>query len=321
MCFWKELLIAAAIFAGCLQGAAFADDAPNPAAIVQAAGGLTSPGALPEGAGVLNCARPEYDASGLPAGGFLLYPTLAASFSSDDNIYRTAHGQVSDVFGTISPRLDLRSQWTRDALQLYGQYDDYLYADHDTESRANWILGTAGELEVYSGARLDANASYFSTHELRSSPDIFTNALSPTPYTLFHADATLVNQPGPLGLSAGVSYDRYEYDPTALVGGGQVDNADRNSKIANVFGKASYDLAPGQSVFVQASYNMRDFDLQFDKAGYDHTSDGYRFDSGLQALLSPLIKGTVFVGYLQQNFKAPLVSVSRSISAPSWTGM
>ena len=107
-----------------------------------------------------------------------------------------------------------------------------------------------------------------------------------------------------------MSYDRYEYDPTALIGGGMLDNSDRNSKIVNVFGKASYDLAPGQSVFVRASYNVREFDLQFDNAGFDHSSEGYRLDTGLQTQLSPLVKGTVYLGYLQQNFKAPLVSVS-----------
>ena len=181
---------------------AYADDEPNPAAQVQTAGNPAPSGALQEGTGVLDRARPEYDAAGLPVGGFLLYPTFAATFSSDDNIYRTASSKTSDIYGTLSPRLDLRSQWSRDSLQLYGQYDDYLYADHDTESRANWILGTTGQLDVSSGMRLDANASYFSTHESRSSPDISVYALSPTAYALFHTDATLLNQPGPLGLSA-----------------------------------------------------------------------------------------------------------------------
>jgi hypothetical protein len=50
--------------------------------------------------------------------------------------------------------------------------------------------------------------------------------------------------------------------------------------------------------------------LQFDRNGLDRSSDGYRLDTGLQLMFSPLIKGTMFVGYLKQNFKAPLHSVS-----------
>ena len=293
-----------------LVAPAWADDLLNPQALVHASSKYQASGALPQGAGVLDRARPEYDAAGLPLASFLLFPTFAAGPSIDDNIFRSAGGTVSDVFWTLSPRLDLRSQWSQDVLQLYTQLDNYQYDSHGTESRTNWIVGGAGEVGIAPGMVLDANASYLGTHESRGSPDISVSALSPTAYALFHTDASILNQPGPLGLSAGISYDRRLYDPTKLTGGGLVDNADRNSHVVDMYGKASYELVPGSSIFARASYNWRDFDLQFDRNGFDHSSDGYRLDSGLQMMLSPLIKGTMFVGYLQQNFKAPLHSVS-----------
>jgi len=293
-----------------LGAPASADDLLNSQAMVRVSGKYQASGALPQGAGVLDRARPEYDAAGLPLSDFILYPTFAAGPTSDDNIFRSAGATASDVFWTLSPRLDLRSQWSRDVLQLYSQMDDYEYDRHGTESRTNWVVGGAGELGVASGTVLDANASYFGTHESRGSPDIAVSALSPTAYTALHTDASIVNQPGPLGLSAGVSYDRRLYDPTKLIGGGLVDNADRNSNVVDMFGKVSYELVPGSSIFARGSYNWRDFDLQFDRNHLDRSSDGYRLDTGLQMMLSPLIKGTMFVGYLQQNFKAPLHSVS-----------
>jgi hypothetical protein len=289
---------------------AFADDSPNPAAKVQAGSNPELAGALPQGAGVLDRARPEYDAAGIALGNFILFPTFAAGVSSDDNIFRSAGATASAVFWTLSPRLDLRSQWSQDVLQLYSQLDNYQYDSHGTESRTNWIVGGAGTLGVAPGMVLDVNSSYFGTHESRGSPDISAFALSPTPYTLLHTDASILNQPGPLGLSAGVSYDRRMYDPTKLTGGGVVNNADRNSHVVDMFGKVSYELEPGSSIFARASYNWRDFDLQFDRNGLDRSSDGYRLDTGLQMMFSPVIKGTMFVGYLQQNFKAPLHSVS-----------
>lgn len=293
-----------------LAVSAFADDKPNPAARVEAASNPALAGALPEGAGVLDRARPEYDAMGVPLGIFLLYPTFAVEASGDDNIYRTPGTTVNDLFWTFSPRLDLRSQWSRDTLQFYAQLDGYQYDVHDTESRTNWIAGGTGEMAVANGTTVDVNASYLGTHESRSSPDISVFALSPTAYTQLHTDAAILSQPGPLGLSAGASFNRYVYDPTALIGGGMLDNADRDSNIVEMFGKALYEFGPGRSVFARASYNVRDFDLQFDRNGYDHSSHGYRFDTGLQMLLTPLIKGTMFVGYLQQDFKIPLHTVS-----------
>jgi hypothetical protein len=289
---------------------AMADDVPNPAAQVLTVSPYQAPGALPEGVGILGRARPEYDAQGASIGGFYLYPTIAASLSSDDNVFRRSSAQVSDLFWTFSPRVALRSQWSEDSLRLYAQLDDYQYDRQDSESRTNWIVGGTGNLAVASGATLSADTYYFNTHESRTSPDLSSQALSPTAYTQFHADASILNQPGPVGLSAGVNYDRYVYDPTALVGGGLLDNADRNSDVVEAFAKALYEFQPEESVYARVSYNVREFDLHFDRNGFDHSSDGYRIDTGLQMLFTPLIKGTMFLGYLQQDFKEPFHSVS-----------
>ena len=292
------------------SGPVFADDRPNPAAAEQAASLPELAGALPQGAGVLNRARPEYDAAGTPVGNFILYPTLAAGLSADDNLYRDSGGTAGDIFWTFSPRLDLRSQWRRDTLGFFAQLDRYQYDRTNSESRTNWTAGAAGDILVASGTTIDVNASFLSTHESRTSPDISVQALSPTQYTQFHTDATVLNQPGLLGLSAGLAFDRYDYDPTALRGGGLLDNADRNSGVLEMFGKTSYAFGANRSVFARASYNVRDFDLQTDRNGFDHNSHGYRIDTGLQAMFTPLIRGTLFVGYLEQNFKAPLSNVS-----------
>src|SRR5690349_8401662 len=74
-------------------------------------------GNLLEGQGVLDRARPEYDAAGVSlGGGMTLYPTLAVDVAGDDNVFR---GPVasSDAIWTISPRLDLRTNWDSNALQ------------------------------------------------------------------------------------------------------------------------------------------------------------------------------------------------------------
>lgn len=304
----REILVLLLILVATVPAAA--DDRPNLAALVQAASDPSLAGALPEGLGVLNRARPEYDAQGLPLGSFLLYPTLAFDLSGDDNIHRTTQSTLGDLFWTISPRLDLRSQWQQDILQLYAQLDDYQYDSHDTESRTNWVAGGRSETFVAAGTTVDLSASYLGTHESRASPDTPSLALSPTAYTRAHVDATILNQPGPLGLSAGVILDRYDYDPTTLINGSIYDNADRDSDILELFSKASYEFGAGKSAFVRASYNLRSFDLRVDHNGYDHNSAGYRLDTGLQMMFTPLIKGTIFAGYLRQNFNAPLRDVS-----------
>ncbi|HSM96181.1 MAG TPA: outer membrane beta-barrel protein [Rhizomicrobium sp.] len=266
-------------------------------------------GALPEGMGVMDRTRPEYNAAGIPVGSFRLYPTLAAGFSADDNIFR-ATDATSDTFWTLSPRLDLRSGWLNDSLQLYAQLDHYAYNDNDKESHTNWIVGGAGKVGLAEGSYLSGDAYYYDTHESRISPDLSEAALSPTRYRRAHADATGLVTFNRLALSTTFDYDRYDFDDTKLFGGGFIDNGDRNRDVYQVTGKASYELAPNQAIFAQVTYDKRNFDRMLDRNGEDRTSDGYRVDAGAAMMVTPLVQATAYVGYLQQNYAAPLKDAS-----------
>lgn len=262
-------------------------------------------GALLEGMGVMDRARPEYDAAGLPVGGLTLYPTVAVGGTVDDNIYRAPDPTV-DTLWTVSPRLDLRSNWLTHALQLYGQLDHYAYDSHDTETRTDWIVGGLGRLDLAPGSYGRVQASYFDTHESRTSPDLALSALSPTRYTQAHADGVLNGQFSAITLTGTLNYDRYDFDATDLLGGGLIDNGDRNRNVLEVTGRASYTLAPEQAVFVQVTYDNRDFDRTLDRNGYNRNSNGTRLDAGVSMMMTPLIRGTAYVGWLQQDYAAPL---------------
>lgn len=266
-------------------------------------------GNLLEGQGVLDRARPEYDAAGILMGGMTLYPTLAVDVAGDDNVFR---GPVasSDAIWTISPRLDLRSNWDTNALQLFGQMDHLEYQRLGNETRTNWMLGGAGRLDFSPGSFLSNQTSYFDTHEARTSPDLSLLALSPTRYRRVHTDGDLSGQFSRFNLSAAVSYDRFDFDSTQLVGGGLIDNSDRDRNVFQMTGKVAYELAPEQSVFAQVTYDRRDFDRLLDRNGFNRNSDGYRFDFGTAIMLTPLIQATAYAGLLQQNYVAPLRDVT-----------
>ena len=266
-------------------------------------------GNLLEGQGVLDRARPEYDAAGILMGGMTLYPTLAVDVAGDDNVFR---GPVasSDAIWTISPRLDLRSNWDTNALQLFGQMDHLEYQRLNNETRTNWMLGGAGRLDFSPGSFLSNQTSYFDTHEARTSPDLSLLALSPTRYRRVHTDGDLSGQFSRFNLSAAVSYDRFDFDSTQLVGGGLIDNSDRDRNVFQMTGKVAYELAPEQSVFAQITYDRRDFDRLLDRNGFNRNSDGYRFDFGTAIMLTPLIQATAYAGLLQQNYVAPLRDVT-----------
>jgi hypothetical protein len=286
----------------------------NPAAMAQSPAknpetAKQESGALLEGMGVLDRARPEYDAVGVPVGGLTLYPTLAASVSGDDNVFR---GPVasSDAIWTISPRLDLRSNWDTNAVQLFGQLDHYEYQRLNNETRSNWMVGGMGRLDLGPGSFLNNQTSYFDTHEARTSPDLSLAALSPTEYRRIHSESTATGQFSLFTLSGAVSYDRFDFDSTQLIGGGLIDNSDRDRNVYQITGRAGYELAPEQLLFVQFTYDKRDFDRLLDRNGVDRNSDGYRVDFGATMMLTPLIQATAYAGLLQQNYTAPLRDIT-----------
>ena len=286
----------------------------NPAAMPQVPAknpetALRESGALLEGMGVMDRARPEYDAQGLPLGGLTLFPTLAVAGTVDDNIYR-APDPTADTLWTISPRLDLRSNWLNNSFQAYSQLDHYAYDSKDTETRTDWIVGGVGRLDLAPGSYGRIESSYFDTHESRTSPDLALTALSPTRYTQGHAEGTLVGQFSAFTLSGILGYDRYDFDTTKLTGGGFIDNGDRDRDVLEATGRISYELAPEQSVFVQLTYDNRNFDRLLDRSGVNRSSDGTRVDAGISMMVTPLIRSTAYIGWLQQNYAAPLKDAS-----------
>lgn len=265
-------------------------------------------GVLLEGMGVMDRARPEYDAAGVPVGGMTLFPTLATEVAGDSNVFR-APIATSDAVWTVSPRLDLRSNWESNTLQFYGQLDHHAYQKNENESRTNWMLGGLGRLDMGPGSFLSNESSYFDTHESRTSPDLSLLALSPTRYRRVHSEGMLSHQFSLFNLSAGASYDRFDFDSTQLILGAPINNADRDRNVFQLTGKAAYELAPDQAVFAQITYDRREFDLLLDRNGINRSSDGTRIDVGASMMLTPVVRGTAYVGLLEQNYAAPLRDV------------
>src|SRR5271154_4394762 len=69
---------------------------------------------------VMNRQRPDYDAPGIPVGGFVLKPALDVGVSADSNVFRSPAPVDGDVFYVLRGGFDLRSNWGRHELDLSG---------------------------------------------------------------------------------------------------------------------------------------------------------------------------------------------------------
>jgi hypothetical protein len=270
--------------------------------------------------GVMDRARPAYDAKGIPLGGFRLFPALETSASYDDNVFKTADG-LSDWFFTIAPAARLKSQWGRHFLELYSGLNYYNYQTYTKENLVDWNIGADGKFDISRSANMSANVFYGQMHELWSAPNNVAGYQdAPNRYFQTHVDVSSVYQPNRLGFGLGGVFDNYNWTTTPRTGGGFLYNDDRDNNEFQAYAKVYYDFSPGYSGYVKFSYDERDFNLFDDRTkfsdgrGYHRSSHGYRVDGGVNLQISHLVSGEVYVGYLtqlfSQNVPHPLQNVS-----------
>ena len=258
--------------------------------------------------GVMERARPDYDAKGLPLGGFRLYPTLDLGVAGDTNVYRTDTDKSGDAYFTIAPNLDLKSDWSNNLVEVTAAVAHYRYADNEKESHTDWNVGGHGRLDILRGTTLDGEVDYVSAHEPRYSPDQPGNAAEPTHFSDLHAETSFTHDAGQLGFTFGAAFDRFDYDPTPLVGGGLLNNNDRDENKYSLKGRAFFELSEGYVFFVRGTYNSRAYDLRL--SGDNRNSHGYSMDGGLEFRLTDLVRGEAYAGYAEQDFHGPLPNVS-----------
>jgi hypothetical protein len=287
------------------------------AAITPAKADATTPtyvGMTEQDLGVLDRARPAYDAKGISLGGFRLFPSLDAITSYDDNVFKLPDAK-SDYFFTIAPTARLKSQWGRHSFEIYSGLNYYAYTKFTDENLTDWNVGADGRLDISRGAVLTANAFFGELHELWSAPNNVAGfQKSPNRYYQTHLDMAGAYQPNRLGLGLGGSMDHVSWTDTPKIGGGFLTNNDRNQVEYQAYAKIFYDFSPGYSAFVRATYDARDFARKLDRGGLDRTSHGYHVNTGLDMQITHLVRGEVFVGYLEQRFTQnaahPLANIS-----------
>ncbi len=266
------------------------------------------------GATVMNRARPELDALGVPIGGFYLYPRLSAGEAFRDNVFDAESNPQSDAITDIRPSLRLQSNFGRHAISLYSDADIGRYIDHTREDYNDYTVGGQGRLDVVGRSHLDLGTSYKHLHEDRASPND-VGGITPTGYNdtnvSFGGTAALAR----VNARVEATYDRLDYSNVLSPTGLTLDNAGRNRDEYNVMTQVGYELAPLRDVFVRGSYNMRDYDRTFDIGGFQRSSNGYEVAVGANYDLTGVTFAQAFLGYRSQSYDDPRLANVSGVAA------
>lgn len=246
---------------------------------------------------------PDYLPKGIPLGQpWRLYTNFESDLSYDDNVYRAASNSQGDFFFSEIPSLALDYQTNDLHFDIYADATLSEYTKLVRVDNAQYDFGLRGIYAISRAAQVTTNISYSQDAEPLSSPDNVDGQARPTLYNDLNTNVELKYQPTKLGFSLGFNSDIYSYLRTPVFGGGpDVDISYRNNTIFRGFAEADYDFSPGYEGFLRAQYNSDQYQ-QFLSLGVHRSSTAEDYDAGVKMLLTNLIQGEVYVGYLEDHF-------------------
>ncbi len=258
-------------------------------------------------------------------GAFLFYPALGLSETFDSNVFATPSNTKSDLFTTLSPSLDVRSDWTRHAIDFSANGQFKWYASHGSEDVNNFSTNGSGRFDIESGSYILANAGYSLLHEDRSSPDAIASEKQPTQYSVTGGYLGYVHDEGRIGLHADSTVTSYSFNNNSTATGVTIPEHDRD-RIEYVGAlRASYEIIPQlpYQAFVRVLGNTRQYnsidlaELAAFGRSARRNSDGWEADAGASMEITRLITGEIYAGYLQQYYESPLF---KSPAGPAFGG-
>ncbi|WP_165184048.1 outer membrane beta-barrel protein [Caulobacter soli] len=245
--------------------------------------------------------RPDFEAIGIKAGGFTVFPRVTLSATHDDNIYATATDEQSDTIWRVKPEVAVRSNWSRNALGAFASATINRYSDFDTENTEEYTIGANGRLDLERGSNIAGSLQYQALTEPRTSPTSPVAATAPVEYTLVTGNLTAIKEFNRLRLTGRLDNKTYDYDDARNAAGGVIDQDTRDRDEFYYGGKAEYAVSPDTAVFFSLVGNKKDYDLAI--AGRD--SDGYVVSGGVNFEISQVARGEIEGGYMDQSYDNP----------------
>lgn len=264
-----------------------------PAAAGTAAGQAVTPAPVPGG---------EYDALGLRAGGFVMFPSIDTGFVVSDNVTEATQDERTDAGYYVAPAMRIESDWVRHAVSLDASSRHVFYFSSSSENTTDFDLRGNYRLDVLRSTTLDFGASYALTQEGRGEIDVPGAAAEPPNEHTITGSGKLTHRFNRLEVSVdnGVSYRIF--DDVDLIGGGVQNNSDRSYTEVHSALRLGYEISPKVKPFVRGEYSVRLHDKEVDDNGLRRNSDGVTVEAGLQVEFSAIFDGEVSLGYVHRDF-------------------
>lgn len=250
---------------------------------------------------VVSRPRPEVDALGIRAGGFMLFPSFGVDEEYDDNIFATQNNTVDDFVTVLNPAAVVRSNWNNHALSFFGSASIGRHASRGSEDYNDFLLGSDGRLDITRDSKATAGITYFDSHENRSSPDE-AGGTTPTSFSILQPEIGFSQRFGRFLFDVDGQLRQFKFDNVQSRTGVTIDNGDRDRDQWKGTFRAGYEFIPGYQAYIRGSVNEANYDRQFDRSGFQRDSSGYEIAAGAAVDITEIMTGDIFAGFRSQDF-------------------
>ncbi len=239
---------------------------------------------------------------GARVGSFQLFPAMDVDIEYGDNIYATQTGEKDDWLTRIRPELSLNSDWSNHALNFKGTGEFVRYDEYTDDDVENYDIETDARLDLYRSLTVTMGAAYGLGHGTRGDPDASSAAKSPEESVTTSANIGLAYDPNKFSSSLDLTYKDEDYDDVLNTDSTITNNDDRDKDKYELTGRLGYEYLPGTDAFIKASVNEIDYVDSTEDGGENRDSDGFSVVVGTGLAFTEIVRGDVFVGYMEQSY-------------------
>lgn len=245
--------------------------------------------------------RPAYEAEGVEAGSFMVYPGADVSLHYNDNIFANPSNEQHDTIRLVAPSLLVESDWAVHSLMLDVNAELASYQANSNENYEDFTATVEGQLDIQRDMFISGYLDYEKLHEDRASSDD-EDGQDLVTFDRLTAGVGFTRALGRISLQAATQLRVFDYNDVRNAQGAELNNDDRDRDELSGQVRLAYEFKPGYQAFVRTSYFTKDYSEQTDDSGFNRDSDGYEASVGGAIDLGGKTVGEIYVGYLERDY-------------------
>ncbi|WP_271301089.1 outer membrane beta-barrel protein [Sphingomonas sp. CV7422] len=264
---------------------------------------------------VLQRERPEYQAQGVRAGSFLLYPKLELGAGFTDNAYQVDSNKQSDVYALIAPSIAANSNWSTNELNFNAGARLRRFSSETPRNETNYNLDASGRLDATRSLSFNTLLRTARSTEPRSSAASPQDAAEAIQFQQTTASVGSAFAGARIRGQVAVSVDQFNFSDVRSFSNTIISQQNRDQVLLRTTARGEYAMSPDTSLFLQGGYTDTSYKYPLTIGIPNRDSKEVNVIGGASFDLSALIRGGIGLGYVSRRYDSPIYSDISGLSA------